>query len=116
MGNTALRSFPAAFAAQRRQATQVALIVEEDRERRRTVLEWLEQNGHAVLATSNATDALLICQRFRGTIDLVLAGKDKFGSEPADWLPKVLQEHPSAQVSVLDPYFRQATGSTLLSA
>jgi CheY-like chemotaxis protein len=80
------------------QCQHTVLVSESNRDRRRSVYELLANFGYEVFATSNGADALLVCERFKGPIDLLLLGEDSPELRGATLIHQAMRIRPELQV------------------
>ena len=84
-------------------------MVEDEDGVREAMTEYLRRRGYAVLAAGNGADALNVCSRFRGNIDLMVTDVVMPGMSGPELAQHLLEQRPGTRVLYVSGY----TGSVL---
>jgi len=74
------------------------LVIEDDEVLRKTTVEALAQDGYEVLQASDGAEALNVCQRFQGLIDLVLTDVNAYRMSGEDLMGYFAVKYPKMAV------------------
>jgi PAS domain S-box-containing protein len=93
-------------AAQKSDATgtETVLLIEDDQQLRRTIQRVLSGRGYTVLEASGSSQALEVCERYAGGIDLVLSDMVMPGLSGPDTVERIRQRRPQAKVLFMSGY------------
>jgi two-component system cell cycle sensor histidine kinase/response regulator CckA len=99
---------PAITASARGQET--VLVVEESEVVRGPVRKVLERNGYVVLEASQGSDAILVCSRHAGAIDLILTDVVTPGMSVREFCARLTALHPGVKVLYMSGFADDAIG------